>query len=90
MATADSNDNKIICTINKNGKNIIINLGPKLPSNVNNKWPAIIFAVNRIVKVIGRIKLLIDSIKIIKGISKFGVPWGTKWINILLVVLIHP
>lgn len=34
--------------------------------------------------------LLIDSIKTIKGISAFGVLWGTRWANIWLVKLIHP
>lgn len=76
--------------INKNGINRLINLGPNLLNKVINRWPAIMFAVNRIVKVIGRIIFLIDSIKIIKGIRILGVPWGTKWINICLVLLIHP
>jgi hypothetical protein len=34
--------------------------------------------------------LLIVSIKTIKGIRIDGVPWGTKWANICLVLLIHP
>lgn len=61
-----------------------------LPNRVNNKCPAIIFAVKRTIKVIGRIIVLIDSIKIIKGIKIFGVPWGTKWVNIWLVLFNHP
>lgn len=88
--TVDSRVNKIIWIIIKRGIFISIILGPIFPNNVNNKWPAIIFAVNRIVNVIGRINLLIVSIKTIKGIKIFGVPWGTKWINIWLVILIHP
>jgi len=39
---------------------------------------AIIFAVNRIDKVKGRIINLIDSIITIKGISMKGVPEGVK------------
>ena len=67
-----------------------INLFPLFLINVINKWPAIIFALNRIAKVHGRIKFLIVSINTIKGIKTFGVPWGTKWINILLKFLIQP
>jgi len=52
------------------------------PINVNNKWPAIMFAVKRIAKVPGRIKFLIISIQTIKDINNGGVPWGTRWINI--------
>lgn len=52
---------------------------PKEPSKDNNRWPAIIFAVSRIVKVNGRIIKLIDSIITIKGINKIGVPRGVKW-----------
>lgn len=48
------------------------------------------FAVNRIVRVIGRIIHLIDSIKIINGINTLGVPWGTKWVNIWEVRFNHP
>jgi len=69
---------------------MFINLVPNLLNKVNNKWPAIILAVNRIVKVMGRIIFLMDSIKIINGINTLGVPWGTKWVNIWLVSFIHP
>jgi len=54
---------------------------PEEPKRVKSKWPAIIFAVNRIDKVKGRIINLIDSIRTIKGISMKGVPEGVKWIN---------
>lgn len=40
--------------------------------------PAIMFAVSRIVKVIGRIKNLISSIMNMKGTSKFGVLGGIR------------
>lgn len=57
---------------------LLIN-NPDDPSNVNNKCPAIILAVNRIAKVKGRIIKLINSIITIKGIKINGVPWGVKW-----------
>jgi hypothetical protein len=38
----------------------------------------------------GRIKILIISIKTIKFIRKVGVPWGTRWIRKLFVFLIIP
>ncbi len=47
-------------------------------------------AVRRILRVRGRIRFLIISIQIIKGIKILGVPIGTKWINIFLFVFIHP
>lgn len=88
-ATANSNiinpmNNHII--INNNGK-LLITL---LPNNVISKCPAIMFAVNRTAKDPGRIKFLMDSINTIKGIRIEGVPIGTKWVNILFVLLIHP
>lgn len=64
--------------------------GPILPNNVKIKWPAIILADRRTAKVKGRIILLIDSIQTIKGIKTLGVPKGTRWANICLVLLIHP
>lgn len=48
------------------------------------------FAINRILKVKGRIVFLIISIKTIKLINANGVPLGTRCANILLVKLIHP
>jgi len=84
QATATSNSNNstidIINTISK--KNDI--LGPWDPNNVNNKWPATIFAANRIERVIGRITFLIVSITTIIGIRKAGVPTGTKCAKRLL------
>lgn len=59
-------------------------------SKVSSKWPAIIFAANRMASVIGRIILLILSINTINGISKLGVDWGIIWENIKLVLLNHP
>jgi hypothetical protein len=37
------------------------------------------FAMSRTASVIGRIKILIDSINTIKGIRIMGVPPGTRW-----------
>lgn len=64
--------------------------GPISLRRVSNRWPAIMLAVNRTVNVMGRIMFLIDSIQTIKGIKTKGVPWGTKWVNMWLVFLIHP
>lgn len=69
---------------------MIDNIGPVLPRRVIKRWPAIILADSRIAKVPGRITFLIVSIITIKGIRTGGVPWGTKWANILIVLLIHP
>lgn len=63
---------------------------PVFPSNVINRWPAIILAVKRIASVPGRIIFLIVSIHTINGIKIGGVPWGTKWANMWIVFLIQP
>jgi hypothetical protein len=63
---------------------------PLFPNRVNNRWPAIMFAVSRTASVPGRIKFLIVSITTINGISMVGVPCGTRCSNIWLVFLIHP
>lgn len=60
------------------------------PSNLINKCPAIIFAVSRTANLPGRIIFLIVSIKTIKGINRFGVPFGTKWANIEFEFWVHP
>lgn len=49
-----------------------------LPKSDINRCPAIMFALSRTAKDIGRIRFLIDSIKTIKGISGPGVPIGTR------------
>lgn len=90
MATANSKVNNKIWVIIKNGINIVIIPGPVFPKRVINKWPAIIFAVNRTARVPGRITFLIVSISTIKGIKIPGVPCGTKWQNICWVLLIQP
>lgn len=51
----------------------------EFPNKVSNKCPAIILAVRRTDKVIGRIIKLVDSIITIKVIKAFGVPDGIRW-----------
>lgn len=41
-------------------------------------------------RVPGRITFLIVSMHTINGIRAGGVPWGTRWANIWIVLLIHP
>lgn len=60
------------------------------PKSVNRRCPAIMFAVNRMARVPGRIIFLMVSIHTIKGIRTGGVPCGTKCANICMVLLIHP
>lgn len=60
------------------------------PNNLIKRCPAIIFAVSRTANLPGRIKLLIVSIKTMKGIKIAGVPVGTMWDNIFFVLLIQP
>lgn len=90
IATADSNVRRAIWTKIRTVTRDVIKLGPVFPNSVSRRWPAIILAVNRTAKVPGRIILLIVSIHTIKGINTLGVPWGTKWVNIWFVWLIHP
>lgn len=56
----------------------------------NSKCPAIILAVSRTERVIGRIIFLIVSIITINDDSIIGVPSGTRCVNMWLVWLIHP
>jgi len=84
QATATSSINNKINLIIKIIKIIPDTEAPWEPNNVNNKWPATIFAANRIDKVIGRIIFLTVSIITIIGIKNEGVPKGTKWANSLL------
>lgn len=49
-----------------------------LPRRDISKWPAIMFAVSRTHKVIGRIRFLTSSIITIKFINGTGVPWGSR------------
>ena len=78
IATADS---KIRSKIwEKRRINTIIDdrEGPVFPNRVSKRWPAIMFAASRILRVPGRIMFLMVSINTINGIRAKGVPWGTK------------
>jgi hypothetical protein len=70
----NNNCEKII--IKSNNKLLIFS--PEDPNKERRRWPAIIFAVKRTAKVMGRINKLIDSIITIKGIKIVGVPCGVK------------
>lgn len=52
------------------------------------KWPARILATSRTIRVIGRIKFLISSIKKSKKVKGKGVPSGIKWYKDLFIELI--
>lgn len=68
----------------------MFNFCPEDPNKDKRRWPATIFAVKRIDRVIGRIINLINSIKTINGIKIEGVFEGVRWINIWLEKLIQP
>lgn len=53
--------------------------GAWLLSRHKRRWPAIILAASRTLKVNGRMVFLINSMQTIKGIRGLGVPRGTKW-----------
>jgi hypothetical protein len=57
---------------------------------LSNKWPAVILAARRTLKVIGRINILKDSTKTINLINNNGVPVGTKWVMFFFKFLITP
>jgi len=72
---------------------VIINPIPiRLPNisltRVINKWPAIMLALIRIPSIKGRIKLLSDSIKTIKGVKAYEIFSGTRCDKNLLVLKI--
>lgn len=83
-------NNKICVVIKIINSNKFLICWPDDPSSDSNRCPAIIFAVNRIDNVIGRIIKLINSIITINGIKIGGVFDGVKWVNILFVKFIHP
>lgn len=60
------------------------------PSRESSRCPATMFAVSRTHSVIGRIMFLTSSISTMKFIKVNGVPCGTMWDNMCLVLLIHP
>ena len=83
-ATATSKSNNNTNLIKRAINTVKDTNGPWDPNKVNNRWPATIFAANRIANVAGRIILLTVSIRTITGIKNLGVPVGTKWANRLL------
>lgn len=85
MATPISNVRSDACVRNRIIYLVELAKSSWFPKITNNKWPAIILAVNRIANVAGRISILVDSIITIKGINMAGVPWGTKCLNNTLV-----
>jgi len=90
QATANS---KIVSKIGTNIKNILIDIIILIiapPSKDISKCPAIRFAVSRTDRVIGRIRLLTNSIITINIIKALGVPCGTRWYNIMFVFFIQP
>jgi hypothetical protein len=54
------------------------------------RCPAIMLALSRTLKVIGRMMFLTSSIHTMKAIKATGVPIGRVWANIWIVFLIHP
>jgi len=89
-ATAPSRINRRICAVISTVNNVWLIDGPLFPNRVNNRCPAIMFAVKRTASVPGRIRFLIVSIITINDINMVGVPWGTRCSNMWLVFLIHP
>ena len=73
-ATAASRISKRMCAVIRIVNNVCLSDGPLFPSKVNNKCPAIMFAVRRTANVPGRIRLLIVSMITINGINMVGVP----------------
>lgn len=63
---------------------------PWFPNKVSKRCPAIMLADSRIDSVMGRIILLMVSIRTIKDIRRRGVLLGNKCANILLVLFTHP
>lgn len=60
------------------------------PSSESIKCPAIILAVSRTDRVIGRMMFLIISMITMKGSNGAGVPDGTMWANIIFGDFAHP
>jgi hypothetical protein len=89
ITTADSKISSRICAIISTHSSDCIIAGPLFPSRINNRCPAIMFAVNRTASVPHWITFLIVSIHTINGIRMVGVPCGTRYLNIWFV-LIHP
>jgi len=68
----------------------MLRLVSRFPRRVIRRCPAIRFAVSRTHRVIGRIRFLVSSIKTINIMRAVGVPCGSRWESIWLVLLYHP
>lgn len=90
MDTATSKTSKVIWVMRRIRRGKLLALAVWLPSRVNKRCPAIIFADRRTANVPGRIVFLIVSIITMKDMRADGVPWGTKWASIELVKFTHP
>lgn len=62
------------------GRAIVGMRGPQDPRRESRRCPAIMLAVSRTAKVMGRISSLIVSMITIRGINGAGVPWGVRWV----------
>lgn len=81
---------RIINVIIAVGGLIFISTRVAPPIRCINRWPAVIFAVNRTASAIGWMKRLIVSIMISMGISEMGVPCGKKWAKELFNLCRNP
>ena len=61
-----------------------------LPKSVIKRCPAIMLAVSRTHRVMGRIRFLVSSMRTINLIRAMGVPWGTRCASMWFVLLIQP
>jgi len=78
QATADSKIERVRETGVVKMFDRILRLESAFPSKVISKCPAIKLAVSRTHRVIGRMMLLVSSIRTINDINTTGVPCGSK------------
>jgi hypothetical protein len=69
---------------------LVADINEKFLSSLSNRCPATMFADSRIDRVIGRIMFLVSSINTMKFIKAFGVPVGTMWAIMFLVLFNQP
>lgn len=81
--TSSNNSNKIKVEVIKiPGVKKEIRENVILDASKSKRCPAVKFAIIRIARVTGRIRALIVSIMITKGIKRVGVPSGRKWLKV--------
>jgi len=90
QATAASKIVRIIGVIINKIEKLILVESREFLSNVNNRCPAIKFAVSRTHSVIGRIMFLIISISTINDTKVVGVPCGTRCVSMWFVFFVQP